>query len=204
MIFPDTLVGDCSIVNPNTSPIHPLDEFYRRSHLPLPPWEEIEGELMPEPYKSLLVHQKDMTPTLEDFHGGALRLRLLGRRRQGADYFREVVLQMERSKQPVEFGAIKIHLDAFTPEARKQILEEEWPLGHILREYAIPHTSRPRAFLRIASDPLINDLFGFSGAHLLFGRRNTLWNPAEEPLAEIVEILPPAEAGTREPKQALK
>jgi hypothetical protein len=29
------------------------------------------------------------------------------------------------------------------------------------------------------------------GAHVLYGRRNTLSNPAGKSLAEIVEILPP-------------
>jgi hypothetical protein len=34
-------------------------------------------------------------------------------------------------------------------------------------------------------------LLGLTGAHLLYGRRNSLVNPASESLAEIVEILPP-------------
>ena len=34
----------------------------------MPPCEQVEGELVPEPYKTLLVHQNDMTPTLENFH----------------------------------------------------------------------------------------------------------------------------------------
>src|SRR5207248_3370181 len=113
----------------------------------LPPLEEIDGEAIPEPYKTLLVHQHDMTPTLEHFHGRSVHLRVLGRQTRGNDYFREVVLQLEGSEQPVEFGAIKIHLALFASEAREQILQEQWPLGHILKDYAIPHASRPSAFL---------------------------------------------------------
>jgi hypothetical protein len=91
----------------------------------------------------------------------------------------------------VEFGAIKIHLDRFPEKARTDILEERFPLGHVLKEHAIAYASRPKAFLRIASDPLIDELLNLHGAHILYGRRNTLLNPADEPLAEIVEILPP-------------
>ena len=47
------------------------------------------------------------------------------------------------------------------------------------------------AYLRIASDRTIDNLMNLRGAHILYGRRNTLSNPAGEPLAEIVEILPP-------------
>jgi len=171
--------------------IHPLDEFYARSGASLPPCEQVEGELVPEPYKTLLVHQNDMTPTLENFHGQSVHLRVLGRERRGNEYFREVVLHLEGTEQPVEFGAIKIHLDRFPQVVRRRILEEKWPLGHILKDFNIPHASSPSAFLRVASDPLINSSLGLTGAQLLFGRRNTLLNPAKQPLAEIVEILPP-------------
>ncbi len=173
--------------------IYPLDEFYARSATPLPPWEIVDGELVPEPYKKLLVHQDDMTPTLEEFYGQRARLQLVGRKRQRNAYFREVVLQLEQSHRPVEFGAIKINLDLFAPELRKEILQEQWPLGHLLKEHAIFHLSRPSAFLRLASDPLINRLLGLTGAHVLYGRRNTLFNNEGGALAEIVEILPPAD-----------
>ena len=170
---------------------HPLDEFYAQAGLNLPPIAELPGEGMPEPYRQLLVHDQDMTPTLEKFHGRDIHLRVLGRRRKDDAYFREVVLLLDGTDQPVEFGAIKINLELFSTEAQRQIKEERRPLGHILCECAVQHSSRPAAFLRIASDPVINEALGLKGAHVLFGRRNTLFNPAGQPLAEIVEILPP-------------
>jgi len=179
---------------PASSPIaHPLDEFYAQMGLTLPPLQQVDGEDVPQPYKRLLVHNKDMTPTLENFHGCDIHLRLLGRRRKRDQYFREVVLLLDGSDEPVEFGAIKIYLDLFTPEARQQILEERRPLGHIMQECGVRHSSRPRAFLRLASDKFINQALQLSGAHVLYGRRNSLFDPQERPLAEIVEILPPAQ-----------
>lgn len=171
---------------------YPLDEFYARSGLILPPLEQIDGEAVPEPYKSLLVHERDMTSTLENFHGAGVHLRLLGRQQRGDDYFREVALQLDGSEKPVEFGAIVIHLGRFNEAVRKAILEEHFPLGHVLKEHDVAYTSRPQAFLRVASDQVINEVLHLHGAHVLFGRRNTLSNPAGEPLAEIVEILPPS------------
>jgi chorismate-pyruvate lyase len=173
--------------------VHPLDEFYTEMGASLPPWAPVDPEEVPGPYKNLLVHSNDMTPTLERFYGQDIHLRLLGRRRKGNDYFREVVLLLDSNEQPVEFGAIKIHLGLFSAEARRQILEERRPLGHILQECGVQHSSRPKAFLRMASDKLINQALNLSGAHVLYGRRNTLFDPRDRPLAEIVEILPPAE-----------
>ncbi len=174
---------------------HPLDEFYAQMGLTLPPLQQVDGEAVPQPYKRLLVHQNDMTPTLENFHGRDIHLRLLGRRRKGNGYFREVVLLLDGTDQPVEFGAIKIHLDRFVPEVRRQILEERRPLGHVLQECGVKHSSRPKAFLWLASDHLINQALQLSGANVLYGRRNTLFDPQEQPLAEIVEILPPVAEG---------
>ena len=171
--------------------VHPLDEFYTRSGQTLPPLEQIDGEAVPEPYKTLLVHQRDMTSTLESFHRQTIHLHVLGRERRGDEYFREVVLQLDGTGKPVEFGAIKIHLDRFPPPARQLILAERWPLGRILKECAVAYASQPRAFLRIASDKLIDQVLDLRGVHVLYGRRNTLANAAGAALAEIVEILPP-------------
>ena len=135
---------------------HPLDEFYAQAGQPLPPLNEVDGEAVPEPFKTLLVHQNDMTPTLEKFYQRSVHLQVLGRRRRDETYFREVVLRLDETGEAVEFGAIKIHLELFAKAARAQILEEHLPLGHILEEHKIPHTSRPRAYLRLASDKLIN------------------------------------------------
>ncbi|MEW6307026.1 MAG: hypothetical protein AB1705_26480 [Verrucomicrobiota bacterium] len=172
--------------------MHPLDEFYAHAGQPLPPWQQIDGAAMPEPYRTLLVHQNDMTPTLEKFHKARIHLRLLGRRHKDDEYFREVALLLDGTNEPVEFGAIKINLDRFPAEAREKILGEYTPLGTILAECSIVHTSRPKGYLRFASDPLINESLNLTGAHILYGRRNTLFDAEGQPLAEIVEILPPA------------
>jgi len=172
--------------------VFPLSDFYRRHHQPLPPLEEVDGEAIPQPYKTLLVHRHDMTSTLEKFHGSRLHLRIVSRTQEGEAYFREVALQLEASNKPVEFGAIKINLSLFPPAAQKQILEEHWPLGRILKEANVKFSSEPRGFLRIASDHLINEVLHLNGAQILYGRRNRLSNQAGQALAEIVEILPPA------------
>lgn len=170
--------------------VEPLEAFYAGLGLTLPAWEEVPGDRVPEPYRKLLVHRNDMTPTLESFHGERISIRVLRRHRDGNTYGREVVL-VTPSGRPVEFGAIRIHLDHFPEPARRAILEESLPLGTILHAFQIPHQSRPRAFLKVESDDTIRKALSLRGSHSLFGRRNTLYTPEGESLAEIVEILPP-------------
>jgi len=170
---------------------YPLDDFYAQQGLLLPPIESITGEEVPPPYHSLLVHDDDMTPTLEHFHGGQIHVTVIRRQHRGDFYFREVVLSRDCDGAPVEFGAIKISLKLFPAMARQAILSERTPLGRILSDHRILHTSKPKAFLRVESDDFINEALKLEGKHVLYGRRNTIWSQDEKPLAEIVEILPP-------------
>ena len=172
---------------------YPLDEFYALAKRELPLIDQVEGGDVPEPYRQLLVHTTDMTPTLEKFHEERIYLNVISRQTRGDFYFREVILLTQRTRKPVEFGAIKINLGLFPPPARRLILEEQEPLGSILSDFKIPHSSKPKAFLRIEADAFIKGALQISGKHVLYGRRNTLFDANHRPLAEIVEILPPSE-----------
>ena len=176
---------------PIYSDIYPLDESYAARGEAAPVIDRVEPGEVPEPYHSLLVHQTDMTSTLEKFHGEALHIEVLARDVRKNEYCREVALVLDRTKKRVEFGAIKIMLDLFPAEARQEILRAQQPLGRILNLFNIPFASRPGAFLRLESDKFIDTALQLRGPQLLYGRRNSLLDSRERPLAEIVEILPP-------------
>lgn len=169
---------------------HPLDDFYAQAGRRLPKIVAINGADMPEPYRTLLVHDSDMTPTLEKFHGGRVLLRVLNSQERDGFYYREVALLLDGSNAPVEFGASKINLSLFPSAAQKSIRAEETPLGHVLADYRIKHTSRPKAFLKIEADDFVNDALGLKSPQTLYGRRNTLYDSQQRALAEVVEILP--------------
>jgi chorismate-pyruvate lyase len=171
--------------------VQPLDEFFRRQGRPLPAFTVINAEEIPEPHRSLLVHDRDMTRTLEQFHGGEIHLRVISSYRDGDSYWRESVLEMDGSGFPVEFGAIKILLRALPEECRRLILAEHRPFGGILNAAGVRYTSRPSAYLRFITDEFIATAFGVTLGSFLFGRQNTLRAETGEPLAEIIEILPP-------------
>jgi chorismate-pyruvate lyase len=173
--------------------VYPLDDFYARAGLALPGIERIPAEEMPEPYRSLLVHERDMTPTLEKFHGSNIHLKILKREQRGDFYFREVVLQLDGNELPVEFGANKVSLVLFPPKARQLILEERVPLGRVLKECEIGHTTLAKAFFRVAPDELISSVLHLKTPTELYGRKATIFDGQKRPLSEIVEILPPAQ-----------
>src|SRR5258708_5535840 len=140
--------------------LYPLDDFYARAGLPLPPFERLSEAEVPAPFRSLLVHDDDMTPTLEKFYGARIHLRILNRSQREDFYFREVVLHLDETERPVEFGANKVGLSLFPPKARQLILEERMPLGRILQDCDVPHVTRAKAFFRVQADDLICHALG--------------------------------------------
>lgn len=167
----------------------PLDFLHPQEALP---WiEALDRDAVPQPYRQLLVHLNDMTPTLAAFHGQAIGLRVLRRQVRGSVLFREVILLA--GEAPVEFGAIAIHLDAFSPEARADIEEGHLPLGTILAKHSVVHVSCPQAFLKIEANAFVDAVFGLAlEPAVLYGRRNILATPEGALLADILEILPHA------------
>ena len=174
---------------PNLNLFFPLDLLHAQEGLALPRIERVEGEDVPQPYRQLLVHLNDMTPTVAAFHGQEIGLRVLGRRIQGDVLFREVVLLA--GERPVVFGAIAIHLNEFAPEARKDIEVGHLPLGTILAKHRVVHVSCPQAFLKITANTFINDVFGLiEEPGVLYGRRNIHSTKDGAVIADILEILP--------------
>ncbi|MBB6051548.1 hypothetical protein [Armatimonas rosea] len=170
---------------------YPLDRLHEHEGLALPRIERVESEELPQPYRQLLDHLNDMTPTVAAFHGQEIGLRVLGRRIQGDVLFREVVLLA--GERPVVFGAIAIHLDQYPPDARRDIEAGHLPLGTILAKHHVVHVSCPQAFLKIEANAFINEVFGLAEeSRTLYGRRNIHAIQSGAVIADILEILPHA------------
>jgi hypothetical protein len=168
-----------------------LQRFYSRMALPLPAIEPLRGEDVPEPYRKLLVHSSDMTPTLEAFYQRLLGLTVMSREIQGEEYLREVVLRLADGGQPVEYGVIRICLGHLPASARARVLQEQRPMGNILRSEGVPHISWPQAFFRTECDSHTSAVLRVPEPCVLYGRRNVLLDGNRRLLAEVIEILAP-------------
>lgn len=167
-----------------------LERIVYEVSLPAGSFHWIEGSEMPRPYRDLLVHKKDMTSRLADFHGSGIGLEVLKETNEGSGYVREVVLFAESTGKPVEYGAIRIQLDHFRPEARNTIVEGKEPLGSILNRMKYTYVSRPKAFFFIQAPLVCQKRFGCSEDSILYGRYNQLVDGEENEFASIIEILP--------------
>ena len=171
---------------------YPMNEFYQRSGVHLPQVVRVEGRDVPEPYRTLLVHDRDMTPTLTEAYQRKMQLRILNRVLTDRVFAREIILEIEGHGKAVVYAAIKVYLDLFPPEATRLILEGKQAFGAILQGQGIIHSSRPQAFIRVKADDVINHALGLTGRSELYGRRSALLNSSHIPLAQVLEILPPS------------
>ena len=170
--------------------LYPLDEFYRRAGRPFPAVEARGGDALPDGVRALLVHERDMTPTLQHHYGAELELDPLEITRQSDYLMRMVALRMP-SRYPVEFGAIRIHLNGFPEAARPIILACRRPLGQILADFEIVHTTTPGGFFMLKADDLIGPALGQPLHTPLFGRTAHIRDGRNRPLVDVVEVLTP-------------
>lgn len=169
----------------------PLSVLYADAATPLPIFELVADHEMPEPYRSLLVHERDMTSTLEAHHGQGMSLRVLRMVPSASAMTRKVVLVGDEDGRSAEFGAIRINLGRFDVEAQDMIRESRRPFGAILRDLRIDYTSRPTAYFGVHCDTIMAEALDTPYGTWLYGRHNQLRGTASELLAEVVEILPP-------------
>ena len=169
--------------------LFPLDFVYARSGVALPRVEMIDPGSIPLPYRSLLVHTIDMTLTLERHFGGKVVLRPLATFSSGPWYFRRVLLAQEYTGRPVEMGAIRIKVGAFSDRIRRQILKNDVPLGRLLRDGGVKYESRPKAFLAVTPNPEMMGVFWMREPRTLYGRRTEMIHDGTK-IGDIVEVLP--------------
>lgn len=171
--------------------LYPLALFRQRDGETLPFFDAIEPDAMPEPHRTLLVHDGDMTSRLEFFHRDDIILSVLRREALGDAYRREVVLRVEGTGKPVEYGAIEIDLGVFAPALRERILEGRLPLGGLLNTFHIRYRSRPKAFIKLGPDAVMSTIFHQPLAQEFYGRCNELLDENDRVFARIVEVLRP-------------
>jgi chorismate-pyruvate lyase len=174
-----------------TEVLFPLKLFYEMKGKRLPYLEAISGDEIPFPAKELLVHDEDMTSNLEAFYKKKISIDVFYKDVDADAVSREVVLCLEGSGKPVEYGAIRIDLSNIPENVRELILECKQPLGGILNENRVQYKSNPKSFFRIMVDDFIMDALQLANPHFLFGRCNVLTTSDDRILANVVEILSP-------------
>ena len=169
----------------------PLNLFYSRFERQMPEIMPLFEQHIPEPYKRLLVHKKNMTPTLEAHHSDTIHIERINLLPGNEQSTREVILRLDRDNKPVEYGASRTFLRKLPPKSLPLVAEGKIPPVTILRICECTHTVEPTGFFKVNPTPFFRGVFDTSDTSPLYGRRNTLTAPDGSAIAEVCEILPP-------------
>ncbi len=168
----------------------PFHYFYEKAGLDLPDFRFLSGDEVPYPYRSLLVHTNDMTPTLAAFHHSRLYLEVHAHEANEDFVMRLVSLRAVATDASVEYGAIAIQLGGLPPELAAEVVAGRKPLGALLGEYGVEHIGSPLAYFAVPADERIAQALGQQPGEILYGRCNQLLDRDGMVFADIVEILP--------------
>lgn len=162
--------------------------FFGESRIPR--CQEVSPEEVPEPFHKLLVHNKHMTVTLEEYFGQPVEVHPYVVHQGGDWYGRKLDLAIPPDGQVVMTGLMMVNFGFCTDRVRERIVEQKTPLGRILIENNILREISTESFLRIdAEDPLIAR-FGGAGDRDGYGRIATIFCDGS-PAVDLLEVVTP-------------
>lgn len=156
----------------------------------VPKCEAIPPEVVPEPYRHLLVHHNHMTVTLEEHHGEKVRVVPYVVHRHGALYGRKLDLITEQSNKIVMTGLMLFNFSFCDDHVRDLIIEQKTPLGRILIENNILRRVSTGSYLRFAPEDAFVARFNLSTPQPAYGRLATIFCD-EQPAVDLLEIVTP-------------
>lgn len=154
--------------------------------------EEVRAEEIPEPFRTLLVHEGHMTAVLQQHFGQRVTLKVLRQEGKEGEYRREILLILPDGRTAVEYGLVRIDLTALDEDARREVLCGRKPLGDILIMNDVLRRVVPQWYLRFTGAASPTRYFGPPIPATAYGRIGTIFvaDQAAIELLEVVSVLP--------------
>jgi len=169
----------------------PLNLFCAQYNREVPRITPLFERNIPEPYKQLLVHDRNMTATLEGYHGGTIYIEPINVLSDDDETTREVILRRDIDAKSLEYGVSRTFRHRLPYEALFLIDDGRLPLGTILKVCDVEHTVQPSGFFKISATPFLKKALQTNDATGFYGRRNALVSLDGNTIAEVCEVLPP-------------
>lgn len=185
---------------------HDIGDLYGLFGRRAPEAAVVPRAAVPRPQRDLLDHEDHMTVTLEAHHRDRVDVDVLDRVAYDGRYARRILLRRAtgpggaRSAKPgavVMFGIVLLDFRFATEGARREILGESTPLGHVLIRHSRLRRISTHCLLEIEPDEELRRHFGLgarvppkgSGSRV-HGRLATIFCD-EQPAVELLEVVPP-------------
>lgn len=167
-----------------------LNEFYSAPADPRAVGEFAEVTELPQPYQGLLDHEHHMTVTVEAHGGEPVVVRVHQQHRRARSYAREITLAGSRSGQTVQYGIVRLDIEALADEVWREIEKQQTPLGRVLIEHDVLRDVELCALWRVNIGPRLATLLQVNPGQFTYGR-TALIHCDGVPAIELLEIVTP-------------
>ncbi|OYP32217.1 hypothetical protein [Rhodopirellula sp. MGV] len=149
---------------------------------------------LPSPYNELLNHNEHMTVTVESHHGEKVDVVVHRYHRttnvDGDWYSREITLKTSGTGKVVQYGIVRLNINALDPEVWRQIESRTIPLGRVLIEHNVLREVQLCGLWEIKSGPSLAELLDATEGQTLYGRTALIYCDGE-PAIELLEVVAP-------------
>jgi hypothetical protein len=156
----------------------------------VPQYKIVPGDAVPPPYHRLLVHEHHMTVTVEAHHRDRVYTDTVACLSTEEWYARMILLRLESTDRPIQFGIVRVYYHYLIPEVRAAILAGRTPLGRILIQHNVLRRIEPTAYLRVSLGPTMQRWFDVDRPAVTYGRLGFIYCD-EQPAVELLEIVAP-------------
>ena len=147
---------------------------------------------LPQPYNRLLNHHAHMTVTVESHHGDKVDVVVhRHHRRQDAHgdwYSREITLQTCAAGKTVQYGIVRLNVNALAAEVWQQIESQHTPLGRVLIEHNVLREVQLCHLWKFTAGTRLAELLHVDVGQVVYGRTALIYCDGE-PAIELLEIV---------------
>lgn len=173
----------------------------------------VTAESCSDAYQRMLAHSAHMTVTLEKRHESPVSVDVLESRTTESHYLRKIILRRTSDNRVVQYGIVRLALNALKPVVRDEIMAQETPLGRVLINHNVLRQVQLNALWKVECGQELTEIFEipeksstkFSGETVekiagapaeklvTFGRTALIYCDGE-PAVELLEIVAPEES----------
>lgn len=176
-----------------TPPVPELDELialFYADPSELGMFTEKTADQCPANYRTMLAHEAHMTVTVEKRHASEVDVEVLSKELTDTHYLRKIVLRRKSDRRVVQYGIVRLALNALQPQVRDEIMAQRIPLGRVLIQHNVLRHVELNSLWEVTCGAELAGLFEVEPAHITYGRTALIYCEGE-PAVELLEIVAP-------------
>ena len=150
-------------------------------------------ETPPEPYNSLLNHHAHMTVTVESHHQQPVRV-VVHRHKMNVNggkwYVREITLRTVESDRVVQYGVVRLDVNALQSDVWNEIESQATPLGRVLINHNVLRDVQLCRLWKFHSGQRLASMLEMEPGTSVYGRTALIYCDGH-PAIELLEVVAP-------------